>query len=78
MESLKKIDKIVFPPIVSNDSESPEAKLMREAKALESQAEADTKYDAIMERFQGSQQPISQPLVGFAVALSLFALASLF
>jgi hypothetical protein len=78
METLKKIDSIIYPPVVSNDSQSPEAKLMREAKAIESQAAVDTKYDAIMERFEANQQPISRPLVGFAVALSLFALASLF
>jgi hypothetical protein len=73
----KKIDSVVYAPVVSTDSNSAEAVLMREAKALEAQAAADTKYDAKVERFT-EHQPISLPLVTFAISLSFFALAVLF
>ena len=76
-ERAKKIDSIVYAPVVSTDSNSAEAILMREAKALEAQAATDTKYDAIVERFS-KHQPISLPLVTFAVSLSFFAIAVLF
>jgi hypothetical protein len=36
---------LVAAPIVSSDNTSPEAILAREAKRLQAQAEADTKYD---------------------------------
>ena len=36
---------LVAAPIVSNDNTSPEAVLAREAKRVQAQAEADTKYD---------------------------------
>lgn len=60
-----------LPPIVSTDSVSPEAKLMRSAKELEEQSNTDTKYDAVVERFQQNQQNQSstKPLLGVGVAL---------
>jgi hypothetical protein len=76
-EKAKKIESVVYAPVVSSDSNSVEAILMRQAKALESQAAADTKYDAVMERFM-NPQPISLPLVTFAVSLSFFAIAIFF
>jgi hypothetical protein len=76
-EKAKKVDSIVYAPVVSSDSNSEEAILMRQAKALEAQAAVDTKYDAIVERFI-NPQPISLPLVTFAVSLSFFAIAVLF
>lgn len=76
-ERAKKIDSIVYAPVISSNPNSTEAILMREAKALEAQAETDTKYDAKVERFSVNQ-PISLPLVTFAVSLSLFAVAALF
>jgi hypothetical protein len=76
-ERAKKIDSIVYAPVVSSDSNSAEAILMREAKALEAQAAIDTKYDAKVERFS-NPEPISLPLVTLAVSLSLFAVAALF
>jgi hypothetical protein len=76
-QKAKKIDSIVYAPVVSSDSNSTEAILMREAKALESQAAVDTKYDAVVERFI-VPEPISLPLVTFAVSLSFFAIAVFF
>lgn len=76
-EKAKKIESIVYAPVVSSDSNSAEAILMREAKELESQAVADTKYDAVMERFT-NPQPISLPLITFAVSLSFFAIGVFF
>jgi hypothetical protein len=75
-ERAKKIDSVVYAPVVSSDSNSAEAILMREAKTLEAQAATDTKYDAKVERFTVNQ-PISLPLVTFAVSLSFFAIAVL-
>lgn len=71
--SKEKVEKIVYSPIVSTDSISPEAKLMRAAKELEVQSDVDTKYDAIVERFE---QRSTKPLLGVAVALFLLFGAS--
>lgn len=76
-ERAKKIDSVVYAPVVSSNPNSTEAILMREAKALEAQAATDTKYDAKVERFS-VHQPISLPLVTFAVSLSFFAIAVIF
>lgn len=76
----EKVEKIVYSPIVSTDSVSPEAKLMRSAKELEEQSNTDTKYDAVVERFQQNQQNQSstKPLLGVGVALLLLLAGSLF
>lgn len=64
--SPEKIQNLVYSPVVSDVNTSPEAKLMREAKQIEAQSLADTKYDALVEPFR-----VSSPLVGVAVALCL-------
>jgi hypothetical protein len=69
-----KIQTLAYAPVVGTDATSPEVQLMREAKKVELQTQIDTKFDAIVERFV-VQQPISIPLLGTTVALSLFALA---
>jgi hypothetical protein len=69
-----KVQMLAYAPIVGTDATSPEVQLMREAKKVEVQTQIDTKFDAVVERFV-VQQPISIPLVGATVALSLFALA---
>jgi hypothetical protein len=73
----EKVEKIVYSPIVSTDSVSPEAKLMRSAKELEEQSNTDTKYDAVVERFQQNQSS-TKPLLGVAVALLLLLAGSIF
>ena len=42
---MSKIDAIVAAPVVSADTTSPEAVLAREAKKIQLQAHADSKYD---------------------------------
>jgi hypothetical protein len=76
-----KVHGIVFSPINSQDATTPEAILAREAKKIQSQAEVDTKYDPIVERYSDFyQEPIlpSVPLLGAAVAFGLLALSLLF
>lgn len=71
---MSRIDSVVTAPVVSIDSTSSEAKLARNARALEAQAEVDTLYDTKIERFYSEPAPISIPLVGVAVALGLWGL----
>lgn len=76
-----KIQGIVFSPINSQDATTPESILAREAKKIQSQAEVDTRYDPIVERYSNFyQEPIlpSVPLLGVAVALGLLTLSILF
>ena len=68
------VQTIAYVPVVGADTTSPETQLMREAKKVELQTQLDTKFDAVVERFV-VQQPISVPLVGTTVALTLFAVA---
>jgi hypothetical protein len=68
-----KVQSLSYVPVVSPDSGSLEAQLMREAKKVEVQSQIDTKYDPIVERFV-IQQPISLPLINVTLALGLFAL----
>ena len=74
----KNVQAIIYSPVVSADSTSPESQLMREAKKTQAQADVDTKFDAQVERFYVRSEPISMPLVGTAVALGLFALSILY
>jgi hypothetical protein len=76
-----KVHGIVYSPVNSQDANSPEAILARDAKKIQAQAEVDTKYDPIVERYSNFyQEPIfpSVPLLGVSVALSLLALAVFF
>lgn len=70
----KKIQNVISVPVVSTDSLSPEAKLMREAKTMEAQAEIDTKFDPIVERFSNESGQISRPLIGLAVFMGILAI----
>jgi hypothetical protein len=77
-QDASKVEAIIYSPVVSADSTSPEAQLMRDAKKTQAQADVDTKFDAEVERFFVRSEPISMPLVGTAVALSLFALSIIY
>ncbi len=70
-----KVDSITYSPVVSSDSNSQEAQLMRDAKKTEAQAQVDTKYDGKVSPFMNYSEPISVPLLGVAVALSLLSLS---
>jgi hypothetical protein len=74
-QDAKKVEAIIYSPVVSTDSTSPEAQLMRDAKKTQAQADVDTKFDAQVERFRDRTETISIPLLGTAVAMSLFALS---
>ena len=67
---------IVNAPVVSQNTNSIESKLARQAKLIEEQAIADTKYDTIIERFMNPAQ-VETPLLGVAVAIGLLALSML-
>jgi hypothetical protein len=72
----KKIQNIISAPVVSTDSLSPEANLMRSAKLVEAQAAVDTQFDPVVERFcdgTGSGQ-VSKPLVGLTILLGIIAI----
>jgi hypothetical protein len=73
--SSKPVDAIVAAPVVSEDPNSPEQKMAKDAKAIQAQLENDSKFDTKLERFCGSPSP--QPLLAVGVVLALFA-ASLY
>ena len=70
-----KVDSIIYSPVVNSDSNSQEAQLMREAKKTEAQSQVDTRYDSVVTPFMNYSEPISVPLLGVAVALSLLSLS---
>ena len=71
----KPIAALVSAPVVSHDSNSPEAKMARDAKKLEVQSSTDSVFDTKLERFRGSQTTI---LSGLTVALSLLLVSLAF
>jgi hypothetical protein len=71
----KPISALVAAPVVSSDSNSPEAKMARDAKMLEAQSQNDGAFDTKLERFVGSQTTI---LSGLTLALSLLLLSLVF
>ena len=71
----KPISALVAAPVVSSDSNSPEAKMARDAKMLEAQSEKDGAFDTKLERFVGTQTTI---LSGLTLALSLLLLSLVF
>ena len=73
----KPIDAITAAPVVSDDPNSPEQKMAKDAKAIQLQTENDSKFDTKLERFYGGS-PSPQPLVGVGVVLFLFGLAVMF
>ena len=54
---------IVVAPVVSTDSNSPEAKMARDAKRLEAQSDTDAKFDTVLERFVDVSQCIDSTLL---------------
>lgn len=76
----KPIDAIVAAPVVSDDPNSPEQKMAKDAKAIQLQTENDSKFDTKLERFCGScgAHPSPQPLVAVGVVIFLFGLAVVF
>ena len=83
MSSLAQIQEVVAAPVVSADATSPEAKLARAAKATQVQAEADSTFDTVIERFAGcactstttvssSSAGVSTPLVLGVIVVGLF------
>jgi hypothetical protein len=75
----EKVEMIVNAPVVSTESTSPEAILARSAKRLQVQAEADSKFDTVLEGFGCQSDRINPSLLGsvFAIGL-LFAGAAYF
>ena len=73
-----KIQGIITAPVTSQDATSPEAILAREAKKIQAQAEVDTKFDPLVERYMNFEQPtVSVPLVCATIAFGLLSLAVL-
>ena len=50
------VQKVVLAPVVSADSNSPEAKMARDAKRLEAQTSTDAKFDTVLDR-TGARMP---------------------
>ena len=57
------VQMLVAAPVVSTESTSPEAILARNAKRLQVQAEADSKYDTVLESFRCQSQSINPSLL---------------
>lgn len=77
------LDAIVEAPTVSDNPNSTEAKMARDAKKIQVQTETDSKFDTVLERFADQYAPYSQeelniPLVGALVAVVLLGAAALF
>jgi hypothetical protein len=73
-----KVQGIVAAPVTSQDATSPEAILAREAKKIQVQAQVDTMFDPLVERYMNFEQPtVSVPLVCAVVALGLLGAAVL-
>jgi hypothetical protein len=72
----KPIQELVVAPVVSSDASSPEAIMARDAKKLQVQANTDSTFDTILERFcGGTTQTLT--LSSLALILSLFVAAHL-
>lgn len=63
-------------PVVSHDSNSPEAKIARQSATLEYQSKSDAIYDTVIERFENKQSQ-TKILSGIAVFVGIVLLASL-
>lgn len=75
----EKVEMIVNAPVVSTDSTSPEAILARSAKRLQVQAEADSKFDTVLENFRDQSTAIDSSLLfSVSVMAILFAGAAYF
>ncbi len=67
----EKVEMIVNAPVVSTDSTSPEAILARNAKRLQVQAEADSKFDTVLENFRDQSLAIDSSLLFSVAVLSI-------
>ena len=72
--SSKPVDAVVAAPVVSEDPNSPEQKMAKDAKAVQAQTENDSKFDTKLERFYGGS-PSPQPLLAVGVVIALFGLS---
>jgi hypothetical protein len=74
MSADKPIQDLISAPVVSSDASSLEAIMARDAKRLQVQANTDSTFDTVLERFcSGSNETIT--LSSLAVVLSLFVVA---
>jgi len=71
----KKVQDVQPAPIVGPDPTSPEAILARNAKTVQLQADSDSKFDTVLERFSDSRSRDGMPLV--AVGLGLLGIGAL-
>jgi hypothetical protein len=74
-EAPKKVQDVHPAPVVSSDPTSQEAILARNAKTVQLQADSDSTFDTVLERFSDSSSRDGMPL--FAVGLTLFSLGLL-
>jgi len=68
----KKVQDVVSAPVVSDDPNSQESLLARQAKTIQVQAAADSVYDTVVERFSDSQRPDGFPKISPILFLSSF------
>jgi hypothetical protein len=68
----KKVQDVVSAPVVSDDSNSQESLLARQAKTIQVQAAADSVYDTIVERFSDSQRSDIFPRISPILFLASF------
>ena len=71
----KPVSAIAYAPVVSTDSNSPEAILARNNAKIQAQSVADSHFDTVLERFCGQQTTL---LGSLTLILSLFFISSLF
>ena len=69
----KPIAAIVYAPVVSTNSTSPEAILARNTKQIQAQSHTDSHFDTNIERFCGQQGS----LLSLTIILSLFILSTI-
>jgi len=72
----KPISAIVYAPVVSTDSMSPEAILAANTKKIQAQAATDGHFDTVLERFRGGGSE-TNILLGLTVAFSLLLVSVL-
>jgi hypothetical protein len=68
----KIIQEVVSAPVVSDDSNSQESILARQARTIQVQAAADSVYDTIVERFSDSQRSDRFPRISPILFLASF------
>ena len=68
----KIIQEVVSAPVVSDDPNSQESILARQARTIQVQAAADSVYDTVIERFSDSQGPDIFPRISPILFLASF------